>query len=225
MPTVFITGANRGIGLELLRQYVDDGWKVYATCRREEQTAELSSVFPAVTLFQLELTDLNAIAALGRHLENDSFDVFIANAGVLSGRGMRPELVDRETWMHLYEVNTVAPIACAAAFVRQVARSNERKLLAMSSYVGSIESNVEGGHYPYRASKAALNAVWKSFSIDHPEVIAAVLSPGHVRTRMTNFEAAFSTEEAATNVRSVIRQLTQADSGHLIHYDGTRLPW
>lgn len=225
MNTIFITGANRGLGLELARQYSAEAYRVLATCRSLSAASELLALRPTPKVLQLELTDLAAIAELGERLKNEAIDIFIANAGILEGKGLTPSEVDRETWLRSFQINTIAPAACADAFVRQVARSEQRKLVAISSFVGSIGSNDTGGHYPYRASKSALNAVWRSFAIDHPEVIAALLSPGRIRTRMTNFDAQFSTEEAAANIRKIIAGLTPADTGRFLHFTGETLPW
>ena len=124
----------------------------------------------------------------------------------------------------------MAPLACAGAFASQVARSDQKKMIAIGSIVGSIAAASRGGYYPYRASKAALNAVWRGFSLEHPELIAAVLHPGRMRTGMTRYdEAAWQTlaspEERATQLRRQIERLTPSDSGGFFSYAGKPLPW
>src|SRR5262249_3968444 len=151
--------------------------------------------------------------------------ICVVNAGIMLGKGLPPDEVTADVWGRSFMVNAAGPIACAAAFVRQVARSKERKLLAMSSLVASIGSNDAGGHYPYRASKTALNGLWRSFAIDHPEVIAVLASPGRVQTDMTDFKGEFSAAQGASNVRRIIHGLTQADSGKFYYWDGKPLPW
>jgi NAD(P)-dependent dehydrogenase (short-subunit alcohol dehydrogenase family) len=141
-----------------------------------------------------------------------------------------PQSVAEAAWLEAFRVNTVAPLMCAMAFVKHVAASRERKLVAMSSWIGSIGSNDVGGHYVYRASKAALNAVWRSFAIDHPQVIAVALSPGALRTDMTRYDAGRWAElpeppESISRLRAIVARLTQADSGSFIHFNGERLPW
>jgi NAD(P)-dependent dehydrogenase (short-subunit alcohol dehydrogenase family) len=225
MPKVLIVGANRGIGLEFARQYAADGCDVIATCRDHAGARTLEALGPRVSVHALDITDLAAIAQFGRELADETIDVCVVNAGVMLGKGLAPEAVSQEHWTQSFLVNAVGPIACAAAFVRQVARSRERKLLAMSSLVASVGSNDAGGHYPYRASKTALNALWRSFAVDHPEIIAVMVSPGRVQTDMTEFKGDFSAEQAATNVRRIVQGLSQADSGRFFYYDGQPLPW
>lgn len=228
---MLITGANRGIGLEFARQYAADGWRVLATCRQPERAQELRALGPAVGIHRLDVTDASAIAALRTALEDETIDVFIANAGIMGALpGVPPEEIDQEGWLQAFRINTVAPLACAMAFLSHVARSRERKMLAISSWIGSIGSNTAGGHYVYRSTKSALNAVWRSFALDHPQVIAAVLSPGAVRTDMTRYDndrwgALPEPAEHVAGLRTVIAGLTQAHSGRFFHFNGDELPW
>jgi NAD(P)-dependent dehydrogenase (short-subunit alcohol dehydrogenase family) len=230
-PTVLITGANRGLGFEFARQYAADGWQVIATCRKVEGADGLRALGPQVRLEQLEVTDLAAVSALGRKLERETIDVFIANAGAMTASPyMKAEAIDEAGWLQDLRVNTIAPLACAAALLKPVARSRQRKMVAMSSGVGSIAGNTAGGKYAYRSAKAALNAVWRSFAVDHPEVIAALLVPGPLRTDMTRYDPGRwpSLPEPAENIgklRNVIQRLTQADSGGFFRFDGGTVPW
>jgi len=225
MATVLITGANRGIGLEFARQYVEDGWRVIATSRTPETAEALRSLGDAVALHRLDVADFAAVAALGSELGRETIDVLIANAGVAGPRGMTPESVDAAGWGDTFRVNAMAPLALAGAFKTQVARSEQRKMIAITSRLGSMAANAEGGMYAYRASKAALNAVWRSFALDHPELIAAVLHPGWVRTDMGGKQAALSVEESVAGLRRVIAGLDKARSGGFYNYDGSPIPW
>lgn len=230
MGTALITGANRGLGLELAKQYATDGWRVIATCREPSRAAELHTLGPNLALHRLDVADFGAVKALGRELEGEAIDVLIANAGVLLEDGESLDAPDAEAWLRSFKVNTMAPLVCAGAFLDAVARSRERKMLAISSLAGSIGAATKGGHYAYRSSKAALNAVWRSFALDHPEVIAAVLHPGRIRTDMMKFDqAAWNTlplpEERAADLRRLIARLTQADSGGFFNHTGQTLPW
>lgn len=231
MATVLITGASRGLGLEFARQYAGEGWRVIATCRNPESTQELRNIGPGVEVHKLDVTNRTAIALLADALRSEALDVLIANAGVMSStRGAQPWEIADGGWMEDFCVNTVAPLMCASAFVPHVTRSEQRKMIAISSWIGSIGSNVTGGHYLYRASKSALNAVWRSFAIDHPEVIAVALSPGPLRTDMTRYDSARWEQlpqptESISCLRSIIDRLTHADSGSFIHVNGERLPW
>jgi NAD(P)-dependent dehydrogenase (short-subunit alcohol dehydrogenase family) len=225
MATVLITGANRGLGLEFARQYAEDGWRVVATSRTPEKAQALRAFGDAVTVHRLDVADFAAVAALGRELARETIDVLIANAGVAGPRGMTPVAVDAAGWGDTFRVNAMAPLAVAGAFRAQVARSEQRKMIAITSRLGSIAANAEGGMYGYRSSKAALNAVWRSFALDHPELIAAVLHPGWVRTDMGGKQAALGVEESVSALRRVIVGLGKADSGGFFNYDGAPIPW
>lgn len=202
-----------------------------ATCRNPDVADALHSLGPRIVLEQLDVTDLAAVAALGKRLQDDEIDVFIANAGAMTASPhMKAEAIDEAGWLQDFRVNAVAPLACAAALLKPVARSRQRKMVAMSSGVGSIAGNSTGGKYAYRSSKAALNAAWHSFAIDHPEVIAALLVPGPLRTDMTRYDPGRwpSLPEPAANIaglRKVIAGLTPAHSGGFFRFDGTTVPW
>jgi len=223
MPTVLITGANRGLGLEFARQYVADGWRVIATSRSLEKAAALRS--QGAEVHPLDVADTASVAALGRELQRETIDVLIANAGIAGPRGMKAEAIDAAGWAEIFRVNTMAPLALAGAFTAQVARSEQRKVIAITSRLGSIAANSEGGMYAYRSSKAALNAVWHSFALDHRELTAAVLHPGWVRTDMGGKSAALGVEESVAGMRRVIAGLGKAESGGFFSYDGSPIPW
>jgi NAD(P)-dependent dehydrogenase (short-subunit alcohol dehydrogenase family) len=231
MPTVLITGAGRGLGLEFARQYAQAGWRVIATTRDPAQSPALAGAVKPADLHRLDVRDAAAVAKLGVQLGSEVIDVFIANAGVMSAPPTTPPAeIGRAAWAEAFEVNVVAPLTCASAFLRQVARSGERKMIAIGSWIGSVGANSTGGHYLYRASKSALNAVWRSFAVDHPEVIATVLSPGALRTDMTRYDADRWAQlpepgEAIERLRAIIAGLEQSDSGGFIHVTGERLPW
>ncbi len=227
MPTVMVAGASRGIGLEFARQYAKAGWRVIATTRRPEADEALCGLGPAVEAHRLDVADLAAVAALGRALVGEAIDVLIANAGIAGPRGMTPEIVAEhaEAWAETFRVNAMAPLALAGAFHAQVARSEERKMIAITSRLGSMGANTGGGLYAYRFSKAALNAVWRSYAIDHPGVIATLLHPGWVRTDMGGAGALLSPKDSVAGLRRIIAGLTRADSGHFYNYDGSPIPW
>jgi NAD(P)-dependent dehydrogenase (short-subunit alcohol dehydrogenase family) len=179
---------------------------------------------------RLDVADLGAIAALGKKLEDEEIDVFIANAGTMTAPYMSPDAIDAQAWLHDFLVNAIAPLACAAAFLCPVSRSGERKMVAMSTGVASIADNRTGGKYAYRSSKAALNAAWRSFAIDHPQVIAALLVPGPLRTDMTRYDPGRwpTLPDPAANIaglRRVIAGLSPAQSGALLRFDGAAVPW
>ena len=218
MPTVLITGANRGIGLEFARQYSADGWDVVATVR--ESSADLDSL--GVRVEQLDMSDLDAVAGFGKRL--DSLDLLIANAGTYGPRSPQSGQ-EGEEWMETFAVNTVAPYLLARSVLPLVAAKGG-KLVAVTSKMGSIEDNGSGGYIAYRSSKSALNMAWRSLAIDNRgKVICAVLHPGWVQTRMGGRSAPLEPEDSVAGMRKVIDGLTEADSGGFFSYDGSPIPW
>jgi NAD(P)-dependent dehydrogenase (short-subunit alcohol dehydrogenase family) len=231
MPTTLITGANRGIGLELARQYAGDGWRVVATCRdpdRAEALGELAGETDGrVEIHRLDVTDERRLRELARELGEIAIDVLIANAGRHGERDRGPGEVDPEVWSEVFRVNAIAPLATAGAFLEHVARSDAGRIVVVSSVMGSIGSNVDGGNYVYRSSKAAANAVARSLAIDlEPRgILVVALHPGWVRTDMGGAEAPLPPAESAAGCRKVIASLTAARSGTFLDYSGSPLPW
>jgi NAD(P)-dependent dehydrogenase (short-subunit alcohol dehydrogenase family) len=225
MPSVLLTGASRGLGLEFVRQYAADGWRVIATCRDPKRAEALRAVAGAVEIHALDAGEFAAVAALAEHLAGEALDVVIANAGIWGPREMTPEHIDAAGWAEVFHINTMAPLALAGAFRPHLERGGQRKLLALSSALGSIGGNTSGGLYAYRSSKAALNAVWRSFAVDNPTLIAAVLHPGWVRTDMGGPGAPLAPPESIAGLRRVIAGLTQKDSGGFYGHDGTSHGW
>lgn len=225
MPTVLVTGAGRGLGLEFARQYAADGWRVIAAVRDVKKAKELAALGPRVEIHPLEVTDLEAVAALGRELARDRIDVAIANAGVSLARAMTPGRIDETAWIDTLKVNTIAPLALAGAVLAPVERSEGKRLIAISSRLGSIGQNNAGGQYAYRSSKAALNAAWRSLALDHRGVIAVVLHPGWVKTDMGGAGAPVEPKDSVAGMRRVIAELTPAESGRFFDFQGAELPW
>lgn len=230
MPTVLITGANRGLGLELTRQYAADGWRVHACCRDPGRAAELTRLAAdsqgQVTVHRLDVADRAQVAALSRELSGAAIDVLLNNAGVYGDRkGFGA--VDDEVWGRTLRVNAMAPLHMAEAFVEQVARSQRKLIVNVTSLMGSIADNGSGGSYVYRSSKAALNAVTKSLSIDlAPRGISAcVIHPGWVKTDMGGQNAPLEAPESVSSMRRVIERAHQGGSGKFFDYDGEELPW
>lgn len=225
MPTVLVTGAGRGLGLELAKQYAADGWRVIATVRDPKKAGALQALGDAVAVHRLDVRDFKATAELGRELAREAIDVVIANAGISPGHNVSIAAIDEDAWLDTFAVNSVAPMALAGAFLPALKRGSEKKLIAISSRMGSIGENTAGGSYPYRASKAALNAAWHSLANDHREVIAVVLHPGWVRTDMGGSGAPVGPKESIAGMRRVIAKLKPSDSGRFFDFEGKELPW
>jgi NAD(P)-dependent dehydrogenase (short-subunit alcohol dehydrogenase family) len=225
MSTVLVTGAGRGLGLEFAKQYVADGWRVIATVRDPKKASALQALGSGVTLHRLDVRDFKATAELGRELAGEAIDVVIANAGVSPGHRISIAEVDEDAWLETFAVNSVAPMALAGALLPALKRGEGKKLIAVTSRMGSIAENTAGGSYPYRASKAALNAAWHSLANDHREVIAVVLHPGWVRTDMGGSGAPVGPKDSIEGMRRVIAGLKPVDSGKFFDFEGKELPW
>ena len=240
MATVLITGANRGLGLELTRQYAARGWEVIACARRPEAATDLTALAHAsggrVALERLDVTDYKGVDAAARRLAGRPIDVLFNSAGTM-GRGSRVGAgfpasrfgeIDYADWEEIFRVNVEGPMKVTEAFVEHVARSAGRKVVALSSVVGSIASNTSGGLYAYRASKAALNACMKSLAIDLGRshgLVVAMLHPGWVRTDMGGPRADIDAPESVAGLLRVVDGLDAEKSGRFWRYDGSELPW
>ena len=227
MPSVLISGANRGIGLEFARQYAADGWQVYATARDMADTAELEALGERVVIHRLEVTDQRSIEALARVLGETPIDVLIANAGI-SGDLARPvERIDQREMVDVMAVNAFGALALAAALLPNLTAGTRKIAIAISSLMASIGMNDFGTQYVYRASKTALNALWTSLALEWRVhgIACVLLRPGLVRTRMTNFKGDLEARESVAAMRRVIAGLSLADSGRFISYDGKDMPW
>ena len=227
MPTVLITGANRGLGFEFTRQYLADGWRVIATCRKPEDADQLNALAEHVEVHHLDVTDFAEVEALGDALENEAIDLLLNNAGIYGPRSTPLGGLDFGAWEEVLRVNTLSPLKVSECFADQVARSSLKLIVTVTSKMGSMTDNSSGGSYFYRSSKAALNAVMKSLSVDLAEraVKVAVLHPGWVRTDMGGDGALIDADESVTGMRKVIASLQDADSGKFFDYKGNEVPW
>ena len=227
MPRVLITGANRGLGLEFARQYAADGWNVIAACRRPDAADELRSLAGEVSILPFDASDDDSVMQLVAELEGVPLDVVIPNAGIGSGTEKLVSQVTREEWMEKVAVNTFVPVRLAIALRPNLERGTHKKLVGISSLAASIARYEISGHYAYRASKAALNSIWRSFSVEWRPlgIICLLLRPGKVRTRMTGFTGDVSAAELVAGMRRRIAESTLAQSGRFLSYDGPEVPW
>ena len=233
--TVMVTGANRGLGLEFARQYAADGWRVLATYRNPAVAGELLELAEQdnVQAFTLDVSDFDAIAALADELQDETIDVFLSNAGLFGPKpGAESDL--RQSFGHIdygivrkvLTVNSLAPLKCAESFVEQIARSEQRKFVALSSIEGSI-SRAQRDLYAYRTSKAALNMVTRLLSGDLADRGITVVSicPGWVKTRMGGEFAKLELEPAIRDFRGLVARLTLEESGRFIESPGNPLAY
>ncbi|WP_020592300.1 SDR family oxidoreductase [Kiloniella laminariae] len=226
MPTVLITGANKGIGLAFAKSFAVDGWKVHACCRQPDKAVDLKSIEGNVALHKLEVTDGLRLAGLAREIVDEPIDILINNAGYFGPRLPFGE-TDYDDWAYTFLVNSMGPLRMAEHFVEHVARSERRLIVNISSKMGSLAANESGGGYVYRSSKAALNMVSKSLAIDLQEKGVSVITvhPGHVQTDMGGEDAPVSISKSVSGLRKVIANVTEADTGKFYNYDGSIIPW
>ena len=218
--TVVITGANRGIGLELARLFAGQGCDVVGVCR--ESSAELAQVASNV-IDGVDVTTDAGIDRLVKALAGRRIDLLINNAGLLQDEQLGS--IDFDSIRIQMEINAYAPLKVAEALVDQIPAGG--KIANITSRMGSIADNDSGGRYGYRASKAALNAFGKSLAMDlKPRGIAvAQLHPGYVQTRMVNFGGLISPEESAQGLAARIEGLDLENTGSFWHSNGEELPW
>ena len=219
MPTVLITGANRGIGLEFARQYAADGWTVIATARRPGEATDLAGL--GVRIEALDMRDFAALAAFPERLGSEPLDLFIANAGMTAGRRV-DSAPDAEAALEVLAVNAVAPTLLARALAARLAASKGR-MAAITSRMGSIADS-SGDYLGYRASKAALNAFWYALSLELP-VPMLLLHPGWVRTDMGGPNGQVEAPESVAGMRRLIDRMDRAQSGAFLDFRGDPIPW
>lgn len=231
MSTVLITGANRGLGLEFVRQYARAGWRVHACCRDPRAAADLGALAGAsggeVVVHAVDVADFAQLERLARALGDEAIDVLLSNAGIYAEDGGGLGALDYDGWERSFRVNTLAPVRLAEALLASVARSQRKQLVAITSLMGSIGDNDSGGSYAYRSSKAALNMAWKCLALDLRArgVGAIVLHPGWVKTDMGGAGALLEPPESVRGMRAVIDRVSLDDTGKFFDYEGAELPW
>ncbi len=225
---VLITGTNRGIGLAFVKQYAADGWNVIACCRDPHSATELqnlASTHQNIQIMALDVANFKQIDALALQLKDYKIDVLINNAGVYPESSLGD--IDFEDWAAAFKINTMAPLKMVEAFMPHVAASRLKRIATLSSKMGSLDDNTSGGSYIYRTSKAAVNMVMKSLSKDLNRYGIAVvtLHPGWVKTDMGGPNGLINTQASVTGLRKVIAELSIANSGKFIAYDGKEIAW
>ena len=231
MPkTILITGANRGIGLEFVKQYANEQWQVVACYRNLNLARELTAIrdkHANVDLFKLDINNHDDIQRLKNRFSNNPLDCLINNAGVYGKSGETIATVSKENMMSTFSSNVCGTLSICQALLQPISNSEEKMIVTISSKMGSIDDNQSGNAYAYRASKTALNAVMKSLAIDTKQegIRVLILHPGWVKTYMGGPNAAISIEESVTGMRHVIDTISTSDSGNFYNYDGSPISW
>lgn len=232
MPSILITGSNRGLGLEWARQYLDLGWRVYATCRYPEQAEDLKQLYRQhnnLSIHQLDITQPEHVQRISQDLGDSKLDILVNNAGVYYERWGRDKLgiIDYGAWQATFNVNTLGAVRVTEALRANLARGEKRLIVTITSHMGSIEDTKAPNDYAYRSSKAALNIVMKGLVYELSDYGIGILlfHPGSVRTRMGGSDAPLSPKESVNNMRNLVDKFRQEDSGRFYRHDGVIIPW
>jgi len=231
MPeTILITGANRGIGLELTRVFAENNWRVLACCRHPEQAKQLQEIVAKheqLGVYALDVTDDSAIERLAYILRNETIDILFNNAGIFGPQEQGFGQSDPAAWLQVLRTNVIAPLRMAEAFVDLVAQSQRKIIASVGSMLGSLTENTSGGYYVYRTSKTAVHMVMKSLAVDLQErgIIAVTFHPGWVRTDMGGPQAPTTPTESAAGLFQVLTGLGREDNGRFLTFEGKELPW
>lgn len=228
---ILITGANRGIGLEMVRYAMEQGWRVFACCRNPHNADNLFNIAKLsngqISVHIADMMELATLQALSYELRNDPIDILVNNAGIYGSDKNTFGAVDVDSWLQTFQVNSIAPLKMVEAFSQQLFMGKRKLVVCMSSKMGSMADNGYGNSYIYRSSKAALNAVVKSLSIDLRDkgIISVALHPGWVKTDMGGSGAEITARECVEQTFNNLASLTIKDSGRFIDIDGSDIPW
>jgi NAD(P)-dependent dehydrogenase (short-subunit alcohol dehydrogenase family) len=224
---VLITGANRGLGLEFVEQYAADEYEIIACTRKinkKDDLHELQANFKNISIYKLDVANFLSIDQFAKSLKKP-IDILINNAGIYPDSSI--DHVDYKVWLDAFKINTLAAFKMTQAFLPHLKKGQLKKVVSLTSKMGSIDDNSGGGEYLYRSSKTALNMVMKSLSIDlKPYNLSLItLHPGWVRTDMGGPNGLIDVEESVTGMKRQIDKLSIKTSGQFIAYDGKKIPW
>ncbi|RKF17976.1 SDR family oxidoreductase [Alginatibacterium sediminis] len=227
METVLITGASRGIGLELSRQFLHLGSRVIATYRGQASAAlEALKATGELSLYPLEVTDPEAIASLQEQLKATRLDILINNAGIKGDEHQNLDDSDPQQWLKVFEVNTISPFLVSRAFIPNLKQSANPRIITVSSQMGAL-SHTGTGMYAYRSSKAATNKVMHTLSQELGPLGFCVnpIHPGWVKTDMGGDNAELTVEQSVTGIVKLIQGLTSERNGTFYNWDGSVHQW
>ena len=236
MKTVFITGTNKGLGLEFSKQYLNEGHAVIATCRNPDQAAELNALHAMhpgkLTVLKMDLSDEASIQRIGHDIKDRPVDIFISNAGTATGYASEAHLnnfgfVQSGRWIDVFRTNCVGPWLLAQVVHPNILLGQDKKLVFITSKPASITENTGGAMYMNRSSRTALNQVIKSLSIDLYEqgISVASISPGWVKTDSGGEGALSGAETSVTGIKKSIATLDLNSTALFCDYKGEPIPW
>jgi NAD(P)-dependent dehydrogenase (short-subunit alcohol dehydrogenase family) len=227
---VLVTGASRGLGLEFVKQYAEEGCAVYACCRDPATSKALHRISDEasgkVSMHALDVSDAKSVAALAKGFGDEPIDLLINNAGIYGPKEQAANDMDFAGWAETFAINSMAPLRVAQAFHRNLKKGAAKKLITITSGMGSTTQH-SGDYFAYRASKAAVNNVMHGLSIawKNDGITVTLIHPGWVKTDMGGKNATLEPHESIAGMRRVIAKLTTGDSGKFLDYTGRELPW
>lgn len=235
-PTVLITGSSRGMGLEFARQYAEKGWRVIATCRSPAEAdalRALATTSSRLTIEAMNVTDAQQIDALAKKYRDIPIDVLVNNAGIFGYEALQNlDVLDYETFTQVMAVNVYGPLKVSQAFAQSVALSEQKKIITLTSGLGSMSlTESYGGFYFYRASKAGANIVGRALAADLRDqgILIGLFNPGIVNTdflKWTTYKGpTIEPEEAVRELIHLIAALNEKNSAIMTNYDGKPMPW
>ena len=216
---------------EFARQYAAGGWQVYAACRDPASASELRHLAEdgggRLRILAMDVTDPGSIKAAATELDGKAIDLLLNNSGIIGPHAQTIGNIDYDAWAEVLDVNTMGPMRVSEAFVEQVARSDRKLIVTLTSGMGSLADNTSGGSIAYRSSKAAVNMVMRSLAIDLGSrgITCVVVNPGWVQTDMGGANATLTPLESVTALRGLIETLGSAQSGKFFNYDGREYAW
>ena len=246
MKTILVTGTNKGIGLEIVRQYLKEGFKVIATCRNLSKLDNLNKLlnsFPGmISVYQMELLDEKSIESFSSRIKDIPIDIFINNAGITFGYSRNAKLsntgislnklntfgyIQSDNWLPIFKANCIAPLLLTQLLYRNFLLGSEKKIVFISSKPASITENTGGSMYMSRSSRSALNQVIKSLSIDlfSQGISVASISPGWVKTDSGGINALIDVHTSVTGIKKIINELRLENTGRFWDYNGELIPW
>jgi NAD(P)-dependent dehydrogenase (short-subunit alcohol dehydrogenase family) len=227
--TWVVTGASRGIGLELVKELLTQGHQVIGACRNPDGARDLweikSDYKNRFRYVKLDVSSADSVAEFGAGLKNDTIDVLVNNAGILKGAGESLDGLDIESVLKSIQVNTIGPIRVTQILMPCLKRAKSPKVVNVTSLMGSIADNGSGGYYGYRMSKAALNMFGSCLSKEFPNITTLQMHPGWVKTDMGGAQAPTEREDSVRGMIDVIKGATIKDSGRFLDFRGKELPW
>ena len=225
MKNILITGANRGIGLKFA-EVLSANNNIYATARDITNADDLKK-FDHTELLELDLLDKDSIKSFCSELKDIPLDMIINNAGIFQDEQMEETILDPELWLDEIMINAIGPVVLSQKLKENIMSGNDKKIIFISSQMGSIDDNYSGGYYFYRTSKSALNSAAKSLSIDWKAdgISVLMLHPGWVRTDMGGSNAKLDIDTSVSKMLDVINSLDMGKTGTFLNYEGKKLEW